>query len=49
MSAHLAERSQTLKNADTQILDAVVVGAGLGGIYQLYRLLQDGLKVRTFE
>jgi len=33
MSAHLAERSQTLKNADTQILDAVVVGAGLGGIY----------------
>lgn len=49
MSAHSAERPQTLKSADAQIVDAVVVGAGLGGIYQLYRLLQDGLKVRTFE
>ncbi len=30
-------------------LDAVVVGAGLAGLYQLYRLLQLGLNVRTFE
>lgn len=49
MSAHLAERPQNLKSADAQIVDAVVVGAGLGGIYQLYRLLKDGLNVRSFE
>jgi cation diffusion facilitator CzcD-associated flavoprotein CzcO len=45
----LAERPQNLKSADAQIVDAVVVGAGLGGIYQLYRLLKDGLNVRSFE
>jgi acetone monooxygenase len=33
----------------TQVLDAVVIGAGFGGVYQLYRLLKDGLKVRAFE
>lgn len=32
-----------------QTVDAVVVGAGLSGIYQLYRLLKDGLTVRAFE
>jgi acetone monooxygenase len=30
-------------------VDVVVVGAGLAGIYQLHRLLEDGLKVRSFE
>ena len=30
-------------------VDVVVVGAGLAGIYQLHRLLQDGLSVRSFE
>ncbi|MSQ20636.1 MAG: NAD(P)/FAD-dependent oxidoreductase [Betaproteobacteria bacterium] len=30
-------------------LDVVVVGAGFGGIYALYRLRQIGLKVRVFE
>jgi acetone monooxygenase len=29
--------------------DAVVVGAGFAGLYQLYRLLQQGLDVRAFE
>ena len=29
--------------------DAVVVGAGMGGIYQLYRLLQQGLSVRVID
>jgi acetone monooxygenase len=33
----------------TQVLDAVVIGAGFGGVYQLYRLLKDGLNVRAFE
>jgi len=30
-------------------LDAVVVGAGFAGMYQLYRLREQGLKVRLFE
>ena len=29
--------------------DAVVVGAGIAGLYQLYRLRQLGMKVRLFE
>jgi acetone monooxygenase len=36
-------------DARGEILDAIVVGAGLGGIYQLYRLLNDGLRVKAFE
>src|SRR5512144_2161614 len=29
--------------------DAVVAGAGFGGLYMLYRLLRLGLKVRVYE
>jgi cation diffusion facilitator CzcD-associated flavoprotein CzcO len=29
--------------------DAIVIGAGVGGLYQLYRLRQLGLKVKCFE
>lgn len=29
--------------------DAIIVGAGLGGLYQLYRLVEAGLKVMTIE
>ncbi len=29
--------------------DAIIVGAGFGGLYMLYRLLQLGLRVRVFE
>ena len=29
--------------------DAVVIGAGVSGLYQLYRLRELGLRVRTFE
>jgi acetone monooxygenase (methyl acetate-forming) len=32
-----------------ETLDAVVVGAGLAGLYQLHRLVQLGLNVRAFE
>lgn len=35
--------------ADPEPLDAVVVGAGIAGIYALYRLRRDGLSVRVFE
>src|SRR5712692_2607628 len=30
-------------------LDAVVIGAGVSGLYQLYKLRELGLKVRVFE
>jgi cyclohexanone monooxygenase len=33
----------------SQYYDAVVVGAGMGGIYQLYRLLQLGLSVKVLD
>jgi cation diffusion facilitator CzcD-associated flavoprotein CzcO len=29
--------------------DAIIIGAGISGIYQLYRLRQLGMKVRVFE
>src|SRR5438045_7325992 len=29
--------------------DAIVVGAGVSGLYQLYKLRELGLKVRVFE
>ena len=49
MSVSEAPTRQATANPGTQVLDAVVVGAGFGGIYQLYRLLKDGLAVRAFE
>ncbi|EKD01609.1 FAD dependent oxidoreductase [Trichosporon asahii var. asahii CBS 8904] len=32
-----------------QVLDAVVLGAGVSGLYQLYQLREAGFKVRAFE
>ena len=29
--------------------DAIIIGAGVSGLYQLYRLRELGLKVRVFE
>jgi cation diffusion facilitator CzcD-associated flavoprotein CzcO len=29
--------------------DAIIIGAGMSGLYQLYRLRQLGLRVRVFE
>ena len=29
--------------------DAIIVGAGVGGLYAIYRLRKLGLKVRAFE
>jgi acetone monooxygenase (methyl acetate-forming) len=40
---------KTMNEVSPQVLDVVVVGAGLGGIYQLYRTLKDGLTCRAFE
>jgi hypothetical protein len=41
-------------DSDTQAgriasVDAIVVGAGVPGLYQLYRLREQGLKVRCFQ
>jgi cation diffusion facilitator CzcD-associated flavoprotein CzcO len=36
-------------SAPDQALDAVIVGAGLSGLYQLYRLRELGLSVRVIE
>ena len=29
--------------------DAIIIGAGMSGMYQLYRLRELGMKVRVFE
>jgi len=34
---------------EAQYLDALVVGAGFGGIYQLKKLLDQGLKVKGID
>jgi cation diffusion facilitator CzcD-associated flavoprotein CzcO len=34
---------------DTRTYDAIIIGAGLSGIHQLYRLRELGMKVRLFE
>jgi cation diffusion facilitator CzcD-associated flavoprotein CzcO len=38
-----------ITSADATRLDAIVVGAGFGGIYALYRLREMGLSVRAIE
>ena len=35
--------------SDRNHVDAVIVGAGLAGLYQLYRLRKLGLETRVFE
>ena len=35
--------------ADTTTFDAIVIGAGIAGIYQLYKLRERGLSVLVFE
>jgi cation diffusion facilitator CzcD-associated flavoprotein CzcO len=45
-SPAVLNRTSTEKATD---LDAIVIGAGVSGLYQLYRLRELGLKVRVFE
>ena len=43
-------RSRTRTSTDTSTdFDAIIIGAGVSGLYQLYRLRELGLKVRVFE
>jgi acetone monooxygenase len=39
----------TSNSAATNDFDAIVIGAGVAGLYQLYRLREMGLKVRTLD
>ena len=48
MSATLEAPSRTAA-APVQAFDAIVIGAGVSGLYQLYRLRELGLKTRVFE
>ncbi len=42
--------TQAADNAATALdYDAIVIGAGMSGMYQLYRLREQGLRVRVFE
>ncbi len=45
-SPAVLNRASTEKATD---FDAIVIGAGVSGLYQLYRLRELGLKVRVFE
>ena len=46
----MTERVKQLKESE-QILDydVIIVGAGIGGLYQLYKLRESGFKVRVFD
>ena len=37
------------ESVDGSSFDAIVIGAGVAGLYQLYRLRERGLRVRAFE
>ncbi|MDQ1748912.1 MAG: hypothetical protein QOD07_3175 [Frankiaceae bacterium] len=34
---------------ETEVFDAVIIGAGVSGLYQLYKLRELGMKARVFE
>ncbi len=48
----MADTRQTQTSSDTAPIldyDAIIIGAGMSGLYQLYRLRELGLRVRVFE
>jgi cation diffusion facilitator CzcD-associated flavoprotein CzcO len=48
MDAHLQTEAQT-SSAQTLDYDAIIVGAGMSGLYQLYRLRELGMRVKALE
>ncbi len=48
MTAVQKEYVQIEENAALDF-DAIVIGAGMSGMYQLYRLREQGLRVRVLE
>jgi len=47
--ATMTETRQARPTSNDLDFDAIIVGAGMSGMYQLYRLRELGLKVRVFE
>ena len=45
----MEEPQQMATSAEPQDYDALVIGAGISGLYQLYRLRQLGLRVLVLE
>ena len=48
----MATSSQTTPAAGTgpgEQFDAIIIGAGIAGLYQLYRLRELGLSVQVYE
>lgn len=45
----MAETRRNGPDAVPEVLDALIVGAGFSGLYQLHRLRKQGFKVRLFE
>lgn len=38
-----------MARTDIEELDALVIGAGVAGLYQLHQLRKEGLKVRAYD
>jgi len=49
MSTALEATPATAESAPVTRFDALIIGAGVAGLYQLYRLREQGFKVRTME
>ena len=46
---HGGEKQQVPDATPVAEYDAIIIGAGMSGLYQLYRLRELGLRVRVFE
>lgn len=49
MTSDTAVRPETDTDKTTTVLDAVVLGAGVAGLYQLHQLREQGLSVRAYD
>lgn len=47
LDSHISPHAEA--SAGQQVLDALIIGAGVAGLYQLHQLRQLGLKVRAFD
>src|SRR5262245_58577796 len=47
--ANVQQQAPTANTRAVEEFDAIVIGAGVSGLYQLYRLRELGLSVRCFE
>src|SRR5437660_9174884 len=45
----MSESAIEYRDNSSDALDALIIGAGFSGLYQLYRLRQCGFRVRLFE